>query len=223
MARIARVVLEGRPHHVTQRGVRSMKVFSGGRDYREYLRLLRREAEAKVLEVFSWCLMPNHIHLVVTPQEKSVLAEAIGEAHKRYTRSVNFREGVRGYLFQGRFYSCPLDERHFMAAVRYVERNPVRAGLAKEAWQYAWSSAAYHVGLVKEDPLVKSREPYGLAGADDWRDLLRRDPEEIVHLRRSTSTGRPCGGASFVELAEELTGLVLHPLRPGRPPGRQSK
>ena len=223
MLRVARVVLARVPHHVTQRGARGMKVFSGAKDYREYLRLLQGQAQSHRLEILSWCLMSNHIHLVVTPEMKSGLSAGIGEAHKKYTRYVNFRAGVRGYLFQGRFYSCPLDEQHFMAAVRYVERNPVRAGRTKQAWDYPWSSAAYHVGRVEKDPLVSTREPYQLVGEKDWRELLRREPSEAGRLRRSTSTGRPCGSESFVAAAERLTGRVLHPLKPGRRPKKRKE
>jgi len=89
--------------------------------------------------------MPNHVHLIAVPTSEDALQRAIGEAHRRYTRRVNFREGRRGPLWQGRFASCPLDEPHTLAAARYIEQNPVRAGLAATPWDYPWSSAAAHV------------------------------------------------------------------------------
>ena len=135
---------------------------------------------------------------------------------------LNFREGVRGYLFQGRFHSTPLDERHLLCAVRYVERNPVRARMADEAWQYEWSSARYHAGMESADPLIKDadRALYGMVGGDEeWRDFLRADPSETETrmLQKTTRSGRPCGDESFVNEVERLTQRQLHPRRPGRP------
>ncbi|MGH8544076.1 MAG: transposase [Gammaproteobacteria bacterium] len=100
----------------------------------------------------------------------AVLARAIGEAHRRYTRMKNFAEGVRGYLFQGRFGSCVLDESHLLAAARYIELNPVHAGMVAKAEEYAWSSAQFHLGLLAADPLVKDRTLLGLV--EDWTDHL---------------------------------------------------
>lgn len=218
MARISRVVLAGCAHHVTQRGVRSQDVFFSAEDRSEYLRLLGEQARRHGLRVISYCLMTNHIHLIVVPSRAAALAQGIGEAHKRYTRYVNFRQGVRGYLFQGRFFSCPLDERHFVAAIRYVERNPVRAGLAKQAWEYPWSSAAYHVGAVESDALVSTREAGGVIGQEDWKALLESDPEEMASLRRSTRTGRPLGDERFIRRAEHATHRQLRRGKPGPKP-----
>jgi len=206
MARIARVVLPGHPHHVTQRGVRSMRVFFDDEDRQEYVRLLGEQGERAGVEFLSWCLMPNHVHLVVVPGREESLARGIGEAHRLYTRMVNFREGVRGHLFQERFYSCPLDEPHFVAAVRYVERNPVRARIVARAWDYDWSSARFHLDGRRRDPLVTEREPFGMEL--DWRELLEYDPrhDETERIRKTTRTGRPLGELIFVRLAEKLTG-----------------
>ena len=167
--------------------------------------------------------MTNHVHLVAVPERAECLARGIGETHKRYTRYVNFRQGVRGYLFQGRFFSCPLDERHFLAALRYVERNPVRAGLAAQAWEYPWSSAAYHVGLEDTNPLVDGRALSDLIGEADWKDLLQTDPREAAFLRRSTRTGRPCGDDRFIARAEKCTGRRLHRLNPGPKPREKKR
>ncbi len=144
MARIARIILPNFPHHITQRGVRSLSVFHSDEDRREYLYLQKEQGERYDVSFISYCLMDNHIHLIAIPRNETGLAKAIGEAHRLYTRRINFREKVRGYLFQGRFFSCPLDNSHLYSAVRYVERNPVRAKIVKNAWDYNWSSAAYH-------------------------------------------------------------------------------
>jgi putative transposase len=140
MARIARVVLPGIPHHVVQRGVRSQRLFFSDPDRGEYLRLLAEQGRRYGLLYVAWCLMPNHVHLIVIPETETSLAKGIGEAHKAYTRRINFRQATRGYLFQGRFASCPLDERHLFAAVRYALRNPVRAGLVADPADYPWST-----------------------------------------------------------------------------------
>jgi len=117
-----------------------MDVFQDDEDRRVYLQLLAAEQAARYgLRFLAYCLMSNHAHLIVIPSEEHSLSRGLGEAHRRYTTYVNLRDGVRGYLFQGRFYSCPLDERHLVAAARYVERNPVRAGLVRYAWDYACS------------------------------------------------------------------------------------
>lgn len=215
MPRIARVVLPGYPHHITQRGVRSMSIFSSDDDRREYLRLLAQQGRRFGVSFAAYCLMPNHVHLIAIPAQAASLARGIGEAHRLYTCEVNDREGVKGYLFQGRFYSCPLDERHLMASIRYIVRNPVRAGLAKSAWEYPWSSAAFQVGLRKSDPLLESVNPFGLVA--DWKELFAVDPDETAVLRKNIRSGRPSGEAGFMEKAEQLTGRLLRYQPQGRP------
>ena len=191
-----------------------MDLFASDEDREEYLRLLAEQGEAFGLRFLSYCLMSNHVHFVVAPERTGSLARAIGEAHRLYTRRVNFREGVRGYLFQGRFYSCPLDEAHGIAAVRYVERNPVRAGLVRQAWEYRWSSARYHAGLEATDPLAADGSWLGDAKA--WRECLESDPEEIERLRQRTRSGRVLGSERFVLRAERTLLRRLRPLPRGR-------
>ncbi len=126
MGRIARVVMPGLPHHVVQRGVRSLDVFGGDRDRRKYLSLMKAAGKRFGLEFWSWCLMSNHIHFLVVPKEKDSLAKSFGDAHKKYTRTVNLKEGVKGHLFQERFHSCPVqNDVHAVAVGRYVEQNPI--------------------------------------------------------------------------------------------------
>ena len=121
---------------------RRQPTFFRPEDYQAYLDLMAAACIEHGLEVWAWCLMPNHVHLVVVPDAPESLAVGIGRAHWRYTRAINFRENWRGYLWQGRFSSCPMDGPHTLAAARYVERNPVRAGLVAQAWDWPWSSAA---------------------------------------------------------------------------------
>src|SRR3990170_8332210 len=110
MARISRVVAPGYPHHITQRGVRSMTVFRSDEDRNAYLRFIREETTRFGVEILAWCLMTNHVHFIAVPSQNTALARAFGEAHRRFTCARNMAENVRGYLFQGRFGSCVLDE-----------------------------------------------------------------------------------------------------------------
>ncbi|MFH1023299.1 MAG: transposase [Planctomycetota bacterium] len=218
MARLARVVIPGIPHHITQRGTRRQKVFFSEDDYRHYLIGLGEAADRFGVIVWAWCLMPNHMHGVVVPKTENSLALCFGRVHTQYTRRVNFRKGWRGFLWQGRFASSPLDEAHAWHAVRYVERNPVRAKLVKKAEEYPWSSAGFHAGLRKEDPLVKSME-WTAGMADDWRRHLRMTDDEgaMRRLREETMSGRPAGDSTFVGRMEKALGRVLTRGQPGRP------
>jgi len=217
MARIARVVVVEVPHHVVQRGNRRQPVFFSTADYKVYLRLMAAWCGQKRVDVWAYCLMPNHVHLVAVPENRHGLAQAMGEAHRRYTLRVNQRENWRGYLWQGRFSSYPLDEQYLLAAVRYVETNPVRAGLAKRPWQYPWSSAAAHV-RGKDDLLVKVKPMLSRVG--NWREYLstEQDSTDMELLRRHSRTGRPLGSSDFVESLEAQTGRPLAPRKRGPKP-----
>jgi len=221
MARIARVVLPGYPHHITQRGNRRQDVFFCEEDYEAYLDLLKEWCQKENIEVWAWCLMTNHVHLIVKPNRDSNLAKAIGETHRRYTCRINFREGWRGYLWQGRFSSFPMDESWLLRATAYVELNPVRAGMVEEPWDYPWSSVHAHLagrddrGLLTLEPLTK------LVG--DWKHYLQeartRDTKE---LERHERTGRPLGDDDFIEKAEKLLGRELKKKKPGPKPKKRS-
>ena len=214
MPRLARVVLPGISHHVTQRGVRSMPIFQHDADRLEYLRLLRKNAEKYGVRFMAYCLMTNHVHLVAIPEREDSLARGIGEAHKSYTRIMNFRLGVRGYLFQGRFFSCPMDDKYAMAAAAYAERNPVRAGMVDSPWKYLWSSAGVHAGFSGSDLLVENGD--FMAGADEWREFLKRDPDGLDNMRAHFRTGRVLGTTEFEIEAERISGRRLRPLPAGR-------
>ena len=166
--------------------------------------------------------MSNHVHFVVVPRQRKSLSATFGEAHRRYTRMVNFREGWRGHLWQERFHSYPMDERHLVAAVRYVEMNPVHAGLVQKPEDWEWSSARYHLGQSTGDWLVKERNLLGLV--NDWRKYLTEGDEHDntnyeLHLR----TGRPLGAADFVEKLERLIGTNLRPKKGGWQKGKKRK
>lgn len=213
MARIARVIAPGFPHHVTQRGNRRQKTFFCDEDYEAYLSLMAEWCRKFLVDIWAWCLMPNHVHLIAVPQSEEGLARAIGEAHRRYTRRVNFREGWRGHLWQERFASFPMDENYLLAAARYVEMNPVLIGLARSPEDYRWSSARAHLE-GKDDTLVKVGPLLEMAG--DWQAFLASPADvDADHLRQHERTGRPLGGEVFVERLEADLNRTLRPKRPG--------
>ena len=156
MARIARAVAPGIPHHVTQPGNRRQQTFFNDEDYQAYLELMSQWCTKFKVQTWAYCLMPNHIHLIVVTETKKSLNLAIGEAHRRYTRRINFREGWRGHLWQGRFASFILDQRYLLACTKYVELNPVRAELVKKPENWHCSSAGPHIKR-KDDRLVKTK------------------------------------------------------------------
>jgi putative transposase len=220
MPRLARVVVPGYPHHVTQRGNRRMRVFFSDDDHRAYLDLLADACARAGTEVWAWCLMPNHVHLIMVPSHADGLRAGLGEAHRRYTRRINFREAWRGHLWQERFHSFPMDEDYLLACARYVELNPVRAGLTRRPDEWPWSSARAHLagaddGLAKAAPLLDR--------VGDWRAFLDGGlPDEALDaLRGHARTGRPLGSAGFVEALERITGRALKKRKPG-PRGRDA-
>ena len=217
MARLARVVAAGQPHQVTQRGNRRQPVFFGADDYATYRELLAEGCRRAGVAVWAYCLMPNHVHLILVPSDADGLRAALGEAHRRYTRHVNLREGWRGYLWQGRFASFPMDETHMLAAARYVELNPVRARLVERPREWRWSSARAHLlgrddGLVSVAPLLKL--------APDWRGFLRQglSEAELEAIRAGERTGRPLGSARFVTRLEKRLKRPLARQKPGPKP-----
>ncbi len=213
MARIARVVAPGYPHHITQRGNRRQQTFFCDSDYSTYLELMAEWCRKCHVEIWAWCLMPNHVHLIAVPESEDGLARAIGEAHRRYTRMVNFREQWRGHLWQERFASFPMDESHALAAVRYVEMNPVAAHLVERPEDYAWSSARAHLA-AKNDCLVNVTPLLAMVG--DWRAFLTLSPvEELERMRRHERSGRPLGTEDFVAGLEERFDRILRPRKPG--------
>src|SRR5215469_2923177 len=145
MARLARIVVPHCPHHVTQRGNRREPIFFEDGDQDIYRDLLAEQAEKARLEVWAYCLMPNHVHLIVVPREETGFARAIGEAHRRYTNFINARGRWTGHLFQNRFASVVMDDEHLAAGVRYVSLNPVRARLVERADRWPWSSVRAHL------------------------------------------------------------------------------
>ncbi len=227
MPRSSRVVIAGCAHHVTQRGNNRQDVFFVDDDRRVFLALLAEAAERFELVVDGYCLMTNHVHLVVTPHRESSLADALKRTNQLYAQYVNRFHGRSGHLWQDRFFSCPLDEVHFWRALAYIERNPVRARLCRKAWRWRWSSAAAHCGGKDPTGLLDLPGWSEQMDTQRWRNLLTTagDEQQLARLRLCTSRGRPLGSDKFVAKLETLLGRRLRPLPPGRPrkPGEQGK
>lgn len=216
MPRMARVVVPGYPHHVTQRGNRRQAVFLADDDWSMYLSLIGTACRETGTRVLAYCLMPNHVHFVMVPSHDDGLRAVLADAHRRYTRRVNFREGWRGHLWQERFHSFVMDEPHLQAAIPYVEYNPVRAGLCEAPSEWPWSSAAER-GSNSPDNLVNwqlRNDLFGTAPAPG----IANPADAIEAVRLHTRTGRPWGADSFVDQVEMKVGRLLRPQKRGPKP-----
>jgi putative transposase len=221
MARIPRIVIPHHPHHVVQRGNRRQEVFFKDEDYREYLNFLEKYSKKFKLKIVSYCLMPNHTHLIVIPEEENSLAQAIGETHRNYTRMINFRENWRGYLWQGRFSSYVLDERYLYNAVKYILLNPVRAKMVKKAQDYKYSSLGHHLNKKKSAFLTDDILHDIIK---DWTEYLQQDiaKADAAMMQKHERTGRPLGSGNFIKSLERKLGLKLRKKKPGPKPKKNS-
>lgn len=217
MPRIARVVVPGMPHHITHRGIRRSDVFWDDADRLHYLELFRTACRMFLLRIWAYCLMANHVHFVAVPERLDSIGKVFHWSHGGYDKYFNAKYGLTGNLWENRPYSAVLDERHAMTAVRYVERNPVRAGMVVRASDYRWSSARVHCGLAYDSLLDPTWPPSGLI--PNWAEWLAGDDDRTQeeHIRKSTSTGWPCGDESFIENIEQRTRRNFRRKRPGRP------
>jgi putative transposase len=218
MSKMARVVVPGLPHHITQRGTDQKDVFFDDQDRRVYLRLLKEHGEEYSLGYLGYCLMTNHVHVIAIPYEMDSLARTFGQAHAAYSRYLHGKRGGCGHLWQARFYSCVLSEAHRWWALGYVENNPVHAHLVRRAVEYRWSSARAHTGLGQADiPLLDSLFCRDYAN-DDWLRVLDTDVYEeslVRRLREATKTGRPFGDKAFVQRLEADLARQLLPRKRG--------
>lgn len=215
MARLARVVIPGLPHHVTQRGNGRQRVFFGDDDYALYLRLLAESCKAAGVACWAYGLMPNHIHAILVPSDKDGLRAALAPVHRRYAGLVNARRKRTGHFWQGRYGAAAMDEDHLAAAFRYILRNPVEAGLARQPEQWHWSSAAAYLkgrpdGLTSTAPML-SRFP-------DMAALLKDEGAEGPAVPDDETIGRPRGGPAFLARIERRTGRALAPGKRGPKP-----
>lgn len=206
-------------HHVTQRGNNRQDVFFVDADREAFLQYLREAATRFALRIEGYCLMTNHVHLVVTPEREDSLAGALKRVDQLYAQYVNRLHGRSGHVWENRFFSCALGADHLGRALVYVERNPVRAGLCREAWQWRWSSAAAHCGGDDASELLDLASWRREMDSAKWRGVLRQHEEErlVQSLRLATSRGRPLGSDGFIAKLETLLGRRLRALPCGRP------
>jgi putative transposase len=217
MPRTARIVIPGYPHHVTQRGNRRLQTFFSDSDYATYLRLLGDNLARVQAEIWAYCLMPNHVHLIIVPRYEVELSKLLGNTHHRYARLINAANGWQGHLWQERFHSFVMDEQHLLGAVRYVELNPVRAGLCASADEWRWSSV--HAHRQGQDDDIVTVAPM-LDRVANWDTYLAQDnaPEISESLRTHSNTGRPAGSPEFIRQLEGKTNRRLLPRKPGPKP-----
>lgn len=220
MPRLARTVFPAVPHHITQRGNRREDVFFIHEDRVAYLEWLDDYGTKYGVEVLAYCLMTNHIHVVAVPETEDALERVFRPLHTRYAQRINRAKKWKGHLWQGRFFSSALDESYLWAAIRYVERNPVRARIVRRAENYRWSSAAAHCGL-KEDAVL-TKDPAWLKRVKtigDWSEWLAEGDrlEQLEVLRQHVESGLPCGGEGFIRGLERQAKQLLRPRPRGRP------
>jgi len=221
LPRIARIAWTGCPYHVTHRGNRRGAVFLQDSDRHSYLGALSARAVREGLRIWAYCLMPNHVHLIVVGERATSMARCIGHTHRRHAQRVNTREGWTGHLWANRFYSTPMDDRYLWIAARYVELNPVRAGLVRRPTDYPWSSARAHACGTADSVLDPDRPFPG--AVEDWEEWLLTgiDSDDVKAIRSQTSTGRPMGSEAFVRELEGQTGRSLGVRQRGPRPARR--
>jgi putative transposase len=219
MARLARVVIPGHPHLVTQRGNGGARTFFSDADYALYRELLAQNCGAADVEVWAWCLMPSHVHLILVPSDTDGLRRALSRVHRGYAGVIQARRKRSGHFWQGRFGAVAMDEEYLAAALRYVSLNPVRARLVERARDWRWSSTSAHL-RGKDDGLT------ALAPIKDrfakFADLLASEPEADLfdRLRAAESIGRPLGDDRFLSRIERRTGRILKPAKRGPKPAK---
>lgn len=220
MPRIARIVAVELPHHITQRGNYKQKVFSDDNDRRKYLSWIQEYSHKYNLSILVYCLVPNHVHFIAIPHREDSLAKTFNTAHMRYSQYFNKRIQTTGHLWQGRFYSCVLDETHLIVAARYIERNPVRANIIEKPWQWKWSSALAHINKEEKSSL-KLTDLFKIIDMsyDSWKQYIdsKEDKKELDNIRTHTLTGRPLGTMTFIEELEKRFDRRLVALPKGRP------
>jgi len=220
MARLARIVAARVPHLVMQRGNRRQKVFFSDEDYKTYIDLVAAGCREAKVDVWAYCLLPRQVHLLLVPSDADGLRAALGEAHRRYTRAVNLRKHWRGYLWQGRFASFPVDENWLLACAQYVELAPVRTGLVGRARDWRWSSARAHLA-ARDDELVRIAPLHERAGV--WKTLLAEGLDKKLRdkIESHERTGRPLGSDTFIRGLEKRLGRTLARQKPGPKPKKK--
>lgn len=219
MPRIARILTDNHPCHITQRSNNKQDVFLDNEDRSCYLAVLKALLKKHNVHMLGYCLMSNHVHLIVVPVRAATLSKAIGGTHFRYTQYFNRKYSKSGHLWQNRFYSVVHEKDHIISAMRYIERNPVRVGIAKKAEDYRWSSAASHINGTDPENVLEMDLWKQMSAIKDWKPVLRQfaEDEEFDGLRKHTRTGRPYGSEGFLTKLERRLDRRVRALPVGRP------
>ncbi len=217
MPRQARIVIPDISHHITQRGNYQQNVFETEKSYKQYCDWINEYAKEAHLSILAYCLMKNHVHFIVIPKKEKDLAAVFKVVHMRYSHYINRRRRVRGHLWQGRFYSCVLDDVHLYRAIRYVENNPVRAKIVEKAWDYSYSSAKDHTE-ERPKPLITLTSFKDLEKGKFWKEYLQEDDNEMIEeIRLKTKRGLAIGTGKFIKRLEKRINRSLKCVRQGRP------
>lgn len=221
MPRIARVVVVGYPHHITQRGNYRQDLFVEDADREKYLFLLRRESKQYGLKILVYCLMTNHIHIIGVPLSEYAMGNVFKYLNMSYSQYFNKKLKAGGHLFQGRFFSSVMDEGYTATCARYIERNPVRANMLEKPWDWKWSSARVHCGLDKDKNVNELNTLFEVIGErqEDWRKFISQpdDAKETKAIKEQTRKGRPLGSETFIEKIEKKLDRILKLQLKGRP------
>lgn len=215
MPRAARIVIPGVAHHVTQRGNRQQPIFFSDDDYRAYIRILAIALGRHGTRCLAWCLMPNHVHLMLVPESVDGLRAPLASAHTTYAQRINQQQQASGHLFQGRFASYAMDDAHMMVAARYIENNPVKANMVANAAQWSWSSARAHI--ERRDDGLTDIAALG-QHLPNWSAMLAEGLEAAEQVDSALLTGRPLGAAQWLS----DMGVALRTKRRGRPPTKRA-
>ena len=220
MPRRTRCILPGVPCHVTQRGVDRRSTFREDADRLTYLQLLRQNLADAAVRILGCCLMSNHIHVIAPPEHADSLSVLFRRVHGRYAQYFNAHTGRTGHLWQNRFFACALGSSYLWSALAYVERNPVRAGMVRQASDYRWSSAAAHLTGTDTHSIL-DMDWWGRESPSDWAERLGRDEDEqVLALRKCTYSGKPFGDEGFVENIAKQFGRYW---KCGRPPKQKKE
>jgi len=204
MPRTSRAVAVGYPHHITQRGNNRDPVFFDDQDRTIYLELLHHFTRKFQVDLWAYCLMTNHVHLLAVPQAEEAMALGIGRTNQVYTRHINRKYLRSGRLWQNRFYSCIVDtDEHLWSVARYIENNPVKAGLVSEAAEFRWSSARYHLH-GEPDPLLSKKGWLNPNDREEYSLFFKENnAREVEMIRQATRSGRPYCCAKTLSILED--------------------
>ncbi len=225
MPRLARIVVPGSPHHITQRGNNKQDVFFVDEDKWQYLRILKEQSIKYAFSVLGYCLMTNHVHIIGIPDKEESLAKAVGRTNFIYTQYVNRMHSRSGHLWQNRFHSCAMDNNYFWTALRYVEQNPVRARLVRVPWTYPFSSSLVHIGEPDKTGLIDINFWKKLSRGLNWKEILSQkiDQQISTDFQTRNRRGRPLGSDKFISKLETTLGRRLRPSPGGRPNKKVNK